>query len=773
MTLLAIMLVPMAAAGLLLPLGRVLRARSGWAAAAVSAALFAYFATWLPAVAGGAQGRVEMAWAPALGISLSLYVDGLSLFFGLLVTGIGTLIFLYGRFYLGEGEDHPRFFAGMLLFMGSMLGAVLSANLIALFVFWELTSLSSFLLIGFWHEREASRYGATKALLITALGGLAMLLGFILLYLATGTWDLGALLGRGAEVRAHPWYPAILALVYLGCATKSAQAPFHIWLPNAMEAPTPVSAYLHSATMVQAGLYLAARLFPVLGGTELWATLVGGIGMLTLIVGGVLALRQDDLKALLAYSTVSQLGLVMAMFGLGTAAAVEAGTFHLMTHAIFKAALFLVVGIVEHEAHSRRLSELGGLRRALPFTAACALLASLASAGLPPFGAFISKEMAFEATLHGTVGWLGLPGLLPAAMVVGSVFTFAYSIRLLHEVFFRPVPAPRPSQVAAHPHEATPWLWAPAGILAVKGLALGLLPGMAEAWAVRPMAAAIAGRPLRPDLALWHGAGWPLGLSAVTILLGLALYRVRAPFAGWRRGRWAPGPDAAYDAGLAFLDRLATAWSGWLQSGDLRRYLVIVIAAVTAAALGALLPSAGWPAVVETRRLLPYEGLVLLLIAAAAATLIFLRNRLAAVIVLGSVGYLVGIFFIVLQAPDLALTQILIETVSLALFLLVLHRLPPYAPEAPGWPRILRDMVVSAGAGVAVVSVLLASMGRSARETIAAYFVAESLPAAGGRNVVNVILIDFRGYDTLGEISVLAIGLLGVYALITLGVKRP
>ena len=773
MMLIGASLLPFPAAGVLLLLGRGLRNRSGWLAAATSGGLFAYFATWLPAVAGGAVGRAEMAWAPSLGVRFSIWLDGLSLFFALLVTGVGTLVFLYGRFYLGEREDHPRFFASMLLFMGSMLGAVLSANLIALFVFWELTSLSSFFLIGFWHEREASRYGATKALLITALGGLAMLLGFILLYLATGTWDLSALLGRGAEVRSHPWYAVILVLVYLGCATKSAQTPFHIWLPNAMEAPTPVSAYLHSATMVQAGLYLAARLFPVLGGTELWATLVGGIGMLTLVVGGVLALRQDDLKALLAYSTVSQLGLVMAMFGLGTAAGVKAGTFHLMTHAIFKAALFLVVGIVEHETHSRRLSELGGLRRALPFTAACALLASLASAGLPPFGAFISKEMAFAATVEGAVGWLGTPGLLPAAMVAGSVFTFAYSIRLVHEVFFRLAPAPRPPHVAAHPHEATWWLWVPPGILAAKGLVLGLFPGLAEVWTVGPMATAIAGRPLHPHLTLWHGMGWPLGLSAVTILLGLALYRARAPFAAWRRGRWAPGPDAAYDAGLALLDRVATAWSGWLQSGDLRRYLVIVIAAVTAAALGALLPSGGWPAAVETRRLLPYEGLVLLLIAAAAAALIFLRNRLAAVIVLGSVGYLVGIFFIVLQAPDLALTQILIETVSLVLFLLVIRRLPPYAPEAPGWARILRDLTLSAGAGVAVVAVLLATMGRSARETIAAYFLAESLPAAGGRNVVNVILIDFRGYDTLGEISVLAIGLLGVYALITLAVKRP
>jgi multicomponent Na+:H+ antiporter subunit A len=757
------------AAGLVLSLGRMLRDRSGWAAAAVSLLLFAYFSTWLPTVAGGAVGRADLAWAPALGLHFSVLLDGLSLFFALLVTGVGTLIFVYARFYLGRHEDHPRFFASMLLFMGSMLGVVLSSNLIALFVFWELTSLSSFLLIGFWHEREASRYGATKALLVTALGGLAMLLGFILLHLATGTWDLGELLGRGAEVRAHPWYPAILALVFLGCATKSAQAPFHIWLPNAMEAPTPVSAYLHSATMVQAGLYLAARVHPILAGTELWTTLVGGIGMLTLIVGGVLAMRQDDLKALLAYSTVSQLGLVMAMFGLGTPAGAEAGTFHLMTHAVFKAALFLVVGIVEHETHTRRLSELGGLYRALPATATAALLAGLASAGLPPFGAFISKEMAFDATLRGAAGWLGMPGLLPAAMTVGSAFTFAYSIRLVHGVFFGPAPAKRPAHVAPHPHEAPAWLWAPAAILAVKGLAFGLAPGLAEVWSVAPMARSIAQAPLDLRLALWHGPGWPMALSAAAVALGLLLFRHRTRVASWQPTWRLAGPDAAYDGGLALLDRLAAACAVRLQSGDLRRYVVVVTCAAIGVALGPLGLGAVPLATLETRPLLTYEGVVLALIAAAAGAIAFVKERLAAVILLGAVGYLVGVLFIILHAPDLALTQILIETVSLALFLLVLFRLPRYAPEEPGRRRLLRDLGVSAGAGVAVLAILLATMGRSARDSIAHYFLAESLPAAGGRNVVNVILIDFRGYDTLGEISVLAIGLLGVYALITLG----
>lgn len=499
-----------------------------------------------------------------------------------------------------------------------MLGAVLSSNLIALFVFWELTSLSSFLLIGFWHEREASRYGATKALLVTALGGLGMLVGFILLALATGTWDLAALLGRGDQIRTHAWYPVILILVFLGCATKSAQVPFHIWLPNAMEAPTPVSAYLHSATMVQAGLYLAARVHPLLLGTELWTTLVGGVGMLTLIVGGILAVRQDDLKALLAYSTVSQLGLVMAMFGLGTRTGVEAGTFHLMTHAVFKAALFLVVGIVGHEAHARRLSELGGFFRSLPATGTCALLAALASAGLPPFGAFISKEMAFDATVHGARGFLGAPGLLPAAMVVGSAFTFAYSIRLVHGVFFGRRPGDGAGRLHSPVHEATAWLWGPAALLAVGSLALGILPDTVGRWLVGPMASGIAQQRLNPDLALWHGIGWPVVLSGTTLALGILLYRhyrilaLRVPL---------PGSDAAYNGGLALADRIAVACSTRLQSGDLRRYVAVVIGAVTAAALLPLLAGGVRFSVLETRPLLAHEGTTLLLIAVAAVTI--------------------------------------------------------------------------------------------------------------------------------------------------------
>lgn len=772
MTLIAAAFLPFAAAAAVLLLGRVFRHRSGWVATATAGGLFAYFATWLPAIAGGAIARPALPWAPALGITFGLLLDGLALFFALLVTGVGALIFLYGRFYLGREEDHPRFFASMLFFMGSMLGVVLSANLIALFVFWELTSLSSYFLIGFWHEREASRYGAMKALLITALGGLAMLLGFILLSQATGTWDVPGLLSRGAEVRAHPFYPAILVLVFLGCATKSAQVPFHIWLPNAMEAPTPVSAYLHSAAMVQAGLYLAARVHPVLAGTEAWVTLVGGVGMLTLVVGGVLAVRQDDLKALLAYSTVSQLGLVMGLLGLGTPSGIAAGAFHLMTHAVFKASLFLVVGIVEHEVRTRRLSELGGLYRALPATGTTALLAASASAGLPPFGAFVSKEMAFDATVGGAAGWLGTPGLLPAVMVLGSAFTFVYSIRLLHGVFFGPRAAVRSGHAVARPHEAPAWLWGPAALLAVGSLAFGLFPGTVERLVVGPMAASIAQAPLNPDLALWHGFGWPVVLSAATIGLGLLLYRGRARLAAWRAGIPVPGPDAAYDGGLALADRVAAASSRVLQSGDLRRYLVVVTSVVIAAVLGPLLLGPVSLGVVETRPLLPSEGVVLVLIAAAAISIGFFRSRLAAVILLGAVGYLVGILFLILHAPDLALTQILIETVSLALFLLVLYRLPAYIAEARGRGRVLRDLALSAGAGVGVTALLLATMGRSADESIARYFLAESLPAAGGRNVVNVILIDFRGYDTLGEISVLAIGLLGVYALITLGRRR-
>lgn len=756
----AVLLAPFIAAALTPLVARYLQTRTGFWAAAVAGGNTLALLSLLPAVLHGATLRYTLPWIPLLDTNLTLLVDGLGLFFALLVCFAGCLIMAYGRFYLDPREDHGKFFAYMLLFMGSMLGTVLIANLIALFVFWELTSLSSFLLIGFWDDREASRYGATKALLITAGGGMAMLVGFILLHQVTGSWDVEAVLSQGPVIRGSPLYLPILSLVFLGCMTKSAQTPFHIWLPNAMEAPTPVSAYLHSATMVNAGLYLVARLHPALSGTDVWVYLVGGVGMLTLCVGGFLALAQDDLKALLAYSTVSQLGLIMLLYGLGTKEGVVAGSFHLMNHAAFKAGLFLCVGMVEHETGTRRLSQLGGLWRAMPWTGAFTLVAAAAMAGLPPLGGFVSKELFYEATLGVTLPQVHT--LFPVLAVAASAFTFAYSLRLAYGVFFG-----KPGHPPKHPHEAPLGMrWSPF-ILAALNPLFGLWPAPVDHFLLEPMSGAILGESVHVHLALWHGFGWPLLMSAITIAAGLSIYPAWARIQRWQGEVFSRvSVDAVYDGTLRVLPRAGRDLSLWLQSGILRRYLVWIFSFLSLVVLSTFI----WDRVslipADARSVLSYEGILLGLIMVTSMAVVWAPRPLPAVILLGGVGYLVGILFILLYAPDLALTQILIETVSLVLFLLVIYRLPPFIAEQASRGRLLRDGLLATLVGGSVTAVILATAGRGYFPTIAEYFLRESVPGGGGRNVVNVILIDFRGYDTLGEITVLAIALLGVYTLL-------
>lgn len=758
--LLIVLFAPFVAAALTPLVARVLGTRTGWWAAAVALGNTITLLALLPDVLQGSTLEYTLPWIPLLDTNLTLMVDGLSLFFALLISFAGCLIMAYGRYYLDPREAHGKFFAYMLLFMGSMLGVVMTGNLIALFVFWELTSLSSYLLIGFWDDREPSRYGATKALLITAGGGMAMLIGFILLHQVTGSWDVQAVLSQGDIIRASPLYLPILGLVFLGCMTKSAQTPFHIWLPNAMEAPTPVSAYLHSATMVKAGLYLVARLHPALSGTEAWVILVGGVGMLTLCVGGFLALGQDDLKALLAYSTVSQLGLIMALYGLGTRQGAVAGSFHLMNHAAFKAALFLCVGMVEHEAGTRRLSQLGGLWRAMPWTGTFTVIAAAAMAGLPPLGGFVSKELFYEATLHG--GGSPVHTLYPVLAVVGSAFTFAYSLRLVYGVFFG-----KPGHPPKHPHEAPLGMrWSPL-ILAAFNPLFGLWPAPVDHFLLEPMAAGILRENVHVHLALWHGFGVPLLMTGITIGAGLLLYPGWSKIQRWQEGvfsRWSL--DAVYDGTLRILATSGRHVSWSLQSGLLRRYLLWILSFLSLLILTTFL----WDRVslmpAEGRSVLSYEGILLILTLVTSIAVVLAPRPLVAVILLGGVGYLVGILFILLYAPDLALTQILIETVSLILFLLVIYRLPSFIPEQASPGRLLRDGLLATLVGGVVSAVVVATAGQSYFPSIASFFIRESVPGGGGRNVVNVILIDFRGYDTLGEITVLAIALLGVFTLL-------
>jgi multicomponent Na+:H+ antiporter subunit A len=708
-------------------------------------------------------------WFRVLGVNFSLWVDGLSVFFALLIAGMGLLITWYSYYYLDPTERHGRFYAYLLCFMGAMLGLVLSANLLTLFVFWELTSISSFLLIGFWQTRTESLYGARQALLITVLGGLALLGGLLMLYQVAGTLELPDLARASVIIRDSPLYGAILGLVLVGASAKSAQFPLHFWLPNAMAAPTPVSAYLHSATMVKAGLFLVCRMLPVLGGTEAWMYAVTGIGVATFFVGGVLALRQHDLKALLAYSTVSQLGAIMFLYGPGTAESVRAATFHVFNHATFKGALFLLVGIIEHQAGTRDRRELRGLLPRLPVTGTLAAIAALSMAGVPPFNGFLSKELTYEALLTssfpGSFDWL-----LPSLAVAGSLLTVTYSLVIVHGIFFGRPPKP----LTDHLHEpASGMLLAPA-LLAGMCVLHGAMPRWLASLLLTPAVFSVIGPQHLPQVMLWHGLNLSAMMSLVTLLGGAALYVVVGPTRGLGLSeRPTFSFNAVYDRGMDAIDGLGALLTRVFQSGYLKFSVMMM--------LGFLVLSFAYPFIVKAGARLGaldlapvelYEAVLVALLMIAALAVTLATQPLSAVLTLGLVGLLVSFLFVVLRAPDLALTQLLIETASLILFLLVIRYLPSFRRERLSWWVRGRDVAVSLMVGGLVVILLLIANSDTLYPSIASYFLEHSLRLGGGRNVVNVIVVDFRGYDTMGEITVLTIAAIGVYTLIRLKQDR-
>lgn len=763
---LAAVLLPFVAVLLVPWLVPVLKRRTGWVLSLLPLALFVYFAGYLSQVAAGSPVEVHYAWISRLGINLSIYLDGLALLFVLLITGIGFLIISYAAGYLGEQENLVNFYSFMLLFMGSMLGVVTTGNLLVLYVFWELTSVASFLLIGFWFHREESRYGALKSMLITVFGGLSMLAGFILIYLMGGSFEIREILARGGDLTSHPYYIPALILVLLGAFTKSAQFPFHIWLPNAMEAPTPVSAYLHSATMVKAGLYLLARLTPVLGGTPAWFYLVSGIGLLTLCYGSFMAVRQTDLKALLAFSTISQLGLVTALLGFSTELAVAAAVFHIFNHATFKGALFMVTGIVDHETGTRDIRELGGLRQKMPVTALVAGLTAFSMAGIPLLSGFVSKEMFFSSSLslpaQGLAGWL-----FPLMAVFGSIFTFFYCMMFVFNVF-----GGKPTETPAHPH-GDPWvmLWPPL-LLALINVVVGLYPGVVEHLLVNPAASGTLGQSVTAHLALWHGFNLPLLMSAAVILVGLLLFtRQKAVVAfveGVQNHRF--NLNVLYDRSLVWLNDGATWITKVQMTGFLRDYLVFIFLWFVLSVGGTLLYKGGLNLVtLDLSPVGPYEVVLALVLVGAALGVVLLPTRLAAILSLAGAGAVVFLFWVNLRAPDLALTQIIVETVSTVLFLLAFAHLPELKKEdAPGREKFVNVLV--AGASGLLVTLLMLSGNATGLfdPVIADYYVQQSVPLGGGHNVVNVVLVDFRGFDTMGEITVISIAALSVYALVKL-----
>ncbi|WP_427983699.1 monovalent cation/H+ antiporter subunit A [Agarivorans sp.] len=751
--------------GIIVPLlsNRLSRSACAFATALLPALALTLILLDMPTVLQGQAFVDSIEWIPQLGLSLSFRLDGLSVLFSLLILGIGLLVILYARYYLSEKDHMGRFYCYLIMFMTAMLGIVMSNNMLQLWFFWELTSISSFLLISFWSHSSEARKGARMALTITGAGGLALLAGIILLGQVVGSYQLDVVLDSKTLVQQHPYYYAILALFLLGAFTKSAQFPFHFWLPHAMAAPTPVSAYLHSATMVKAGIFLLARFYPVLAGSEVWFVAVSLTGLFTLLLGAYTALFKHDLKGLLAYSTISHLGLIVLLLGLNTELAAIAAVFHIINHAIFKASLFMAAGIIDHESGSRDMRKLNGLWKYMPITATLAMVASASMAGVPLLNGFLSKEMFFAETLDqsilGSLSWL-----IPVLATIGGAFAVAYSLRFIHDVFFNG----EPKGLSKTPHEPPRYMRVPVEVLVALCLLLGIAPSVTIGPLLNSASLAVLHHPLPYfSLAIWHGFNIPLLMSALAIAGGLAIYLNRKPL--FRFAALFPVIDAKiqFEAAIQALVRAAQKINDYLESGSLQRYafwLCFFALLLSAPPLFELESSQG--PIAE----MPINGAIIiaaiLLIAGSLATLIWSHLRLIALLMLSLVGLVVSITFAYFSAPDLALTQLSVEVVTVILLLLALYFFPQQSPTSKSRPsHFVRDLALASFLGCVIGSLCFALMTHPL-DSISDYFIANAKTGGGGTNVVNVILVDFRGFDTFGEITVLGIAALGIYKLI-------
>ena len=732
------------------------------ATGAVTALALALLLVEAPAVFRGEVVRASLPWLPQAGVEASFFLDGFGFFFAFLILVIGLLIIAYARFYLSRNDPMGRFYAFLLLFQGAMVGIVLSDNLILLVIFWELTSLSSFLLIGYWRHLPEGRQGARMALVVTGAGGLALLAGVLLLADVAGSYELTTILTRAEAVKGSGLYLPILLLVLAGAFTKSAQFPFHFWLPHAMAAPTPVSAYLHSATMVKAGLFLMGRLWPVLAGTETWFLIVAGTGLVTMLIAAWIAIFKDDLKALLAFSTVSHLGLVTMLLGLGTGTAALAAVFHVLNHASFKAALFMTAGIVDHEAHTRDARRLGGLLHLMPITGTLAILASLSMAGIPPLNGFLSKELMLEEALH--TEWAQTGRLFPILAVLAATCSVAYSLRYVTHVFLGPVRDDYPHR----PHDPPAGMWLPVAVLVAAVVVIGILAEPVAGPFVRLAAGAVtAGAAPEATLKLWHGPTPALVASGIALLAGLVLLAAFGPIVRLRETLWRPEAKRMFEATVEAVAKGARAASEAIHDERLQRMVAWTLSAILAVGL-----VTGWGDVGAGGR--PGLGVTALgllfwagAIAAALAVAVLHHQRLLALIVTSVVGLIVSLTFVWFSAPDLALTQLSVEIVTTVLMLLALNYLPRESPRESTPARRGRDVAIAALAGLGVAGLLWGILTSDfALPSISAYHLAESKPGGGGTNVVNVILVDFRGYDTLGEIIVLGIAALAIFAVL-------
>ncbi len=740
------------------------RAAPAWCSAL---AAFSALLVLIPLMADVFAGETliqSWSWVPSIGLEFAFRLDGLSLLFTLMILVIGLLVILYAGYYLSAEDSKARFFSCLLLFMGSMLGVVLSENLLLLLVFWELTALSSFLLISFWQHREDARHGARMALAVTGMGGLALLGGVLLLGQIVGSYNLTEVLAAGEKIRSHEWYLPTLILILIGVFTKSAQFPFHFWLPRAMAAPTPVSAYLHSATMVKAGIFLLARFFPALSGTSEWLWIVGTAGMLTLLLGAFVALFQHDLKGLLAYSTISHLGLITLLFGLGTPLAAVAAIFHIINHATFKASLFMVAGIIDHETGSRDMRKLNGLLKYMPHTSILAIIAASAMAGVPLLNGFLSKEMFFDQAVvaSGASSWALA---IPVLATLGAIFSVAYSLRFIHDVFFNGEPVDLPRV----PHAPPLYMRLPVDFLVIICLGVGMLPALTVGPLLASAAeATIQGKTPYYSLAIWHGFNLPLLMSFVALLGGITVYVFRRRLFAWN-DRHLVRIDARlpYNAVLRGLIWMAAAITRRFDKVSLQHTLAWTLGAAGLVVVAGFV-SMGAP-LFGDRALMGFDPVALIafigLMLASVLTVVMHRQRMISLIMLGVVGLLVSLGFAKFSAPDLALTQLSVEIVTVVLLMLALFFLPQHTSGVSSHWRHIRDAIWAVGIGSGATLLTLAVLTRDL-SPISGYFVENSVSGGGGTNVVNVILVDFRGFDTLGEIVVLSLAGLGIFGLL-------
>ncbi len=746
--------------------GKFFQGKGGIVSSLIPLVLFGYFLQFIPEIADGGTIVHSYSWVPSFGVNLDFTLDGLSLLFALMITGIGFLVFVYTAAYLKNHKYLDRFYGYLSIFMAAMLGLVLSDNLITLFVFWELTSISSFFLIGFNNSNPESRKSAITALAITGFGGLSLLAGALVLGSVGGSYSINELLNSSGEIAASPYYILIAILIFGAAFTKSAQFPFHFWLPGAMKAPTPVSTYLHSATMVKAGIYLLMRMTPVLGNQEFWNSTLIIVGAITMVYAAVHTLFRTDLKGILAYSTISALGILVFLIGQGTEAALIAAAVFIVVHALYKATLFLVTGIIDHQTLSRDVTILRGLRKVMLPVAIAGFLAAISSAGIPPTIGFLGKELTYESTL----ALVSTPLLWIALILITKIL-------LLHAGFvagISPFIGKLPERFAKTRKPGF-LLWVPPIILSVAGIVFGVFPGIIEGSLIKPVVAAMGQDAGDQHLQLWHGFNTVLWLSVATIVIGTVLYFTIKPsqkLVNLAARVEYISPESIISGFWSLFNKFSSFWTRIFQNGYLRNYVSTIMVFLIGLSGYTLFNTATFSIDLSTLSgITVYEIAVVCILLIAVFFTVFTRSRLAAVASMGVMGLAICLVFVFYSAPDLAMTQFSIDTLTVILFVLVLYKLPRYL-ELSDYKTRIKDGVLAIAFGSIITILILEVLAQPVHMEISEYYAQNAYLLAHGKNVVNVILVDFRGSDTFMEISVLAIAAIGVFGLLKLRLKK-